>query len=254
MKRPATIDIRHGGLPPWIGPALQTRQGQALVQGRARQADGKAAIPGLGSFACATAKIWNAAAAGDPYADLALLRIESALADAQAAVRTELRLVATLLEADPGSGTGPAGTAYPARVPPPPANPYGHLGACLLADFDRLARAILAARQRDAIDRGRAHALLFEAGRPVRRAFALPSAVWRDTGVTRQDMRQGTRLARRARAAYARLQIPGIPVGVLHGTERGVYAPPASKARLVRRNPRAPLWRAHTGSPQEGRR
>jgi hypothetical protein len=193
---PGKIDVGNSGLPPWIGQALETRQAQALVRGRGRQAGGKAEIPGLEGFARAAARVHNAAAAGDPRAAAALPQIKAALADAQAAVQAEIRLMAGLLDRAPDGAAAQASAARLARVPPPPANPYAHLGACLLADFDRLASAILAARLAEAIDRRRAYALLFEAGRPVRHAFSRPAAVWRRARAVRADARKNTQKAR----------------------------------------------------------
>ncbi len=112
MKRPATIDIRNGGPPPWLGPTLQTRQAQALMRGRPRQGSGKPALPGLEGFARAAARIHNAAADGDPCAERVLASIGAAIAEARAVLLTELRLMAALLE----PGTGLAGPGYPARA------------------------------------------------------------------------------------------------------------------------------------------
>ncbi len=228
MKRPATIDIRNGDPPPWIGAALQTRQAQALCLGRKRQEGGKAVITGLDDFTRAIAQICNAAAADDPYADLALLKIEAAFADA----RAELRLMADLLEPSPGAAAGLARffspllrLLRPTSVPPPFANPYANLGTRLLADFDDLALAILSARQRALIGH---------------------------TGATRRDMREDTRLAQQARAAYAHINIHGIPAGVLQGTERGAHAPPLRKARPGTGNPTRPRRRDHPERPTEG--
>lgn len=219
MKREAAIDARGSGPRPWVGAALQTRQA----------------------------------------ADLALLKIEAALADARAAVRAELQMMTALMEPVPGAAAGltrffsPLLRLFrPTRVPPPFANPYANLGARLLADFDELVFAILAARQRALIGRDRAYSLLFCAGRPLRRIYAMPAANWRHTGVTRKDVREDTRLARQARAVYARINIHGIPADVLQGTERGVHAPPLRKARPARGTPCVPRRCANPESPTEG--
>ena len=204
MNRARPIDLRHSGPPPWICTALQTRLAQALVRGRARQDSGKAGIPGLEAFARAAARVHNAAAEGDPRAAQALIRIDAALADAHTAVRAEIGLMADLLTAATGNWAAPAKTARPPRVPPAPANPYAHRGACLLADLDRLVRAIWDARQCDAIDRRRAYALLSEAGRPVRLAFACPATVWRRADRVRADIRNNTPAARHAKARHTR--------------------------------------------------
>jgi integrating conjugative element protein (TIGR03761 family) len=259
MKYPTTVQPIDSGLPPWIGSAIQTRQAQALVGGRPKQGSGKPEIHGLEAFARAAAKIHIAAAADDPYAAFALLQIEAALATAHAAVRAEIPLMTGIINrTQDGEAAMPKPAPRAARAPrmPPPANPYAHLGACLLADFDRLVQAILAARQCEAIDRGRAYALLFEAGRPVRHAFSRPFAVWRHTGVTRRDIHNNTPLARRAKALHAKLKIPAIPAAVLRGIERAEHAPAARIRRAAQPGPRhsvRPHWRGQPERPTEVR-
>ena len=70
-----------GALQGCVQLIVQTHQAQRLLRGRPRRAD-QAAIVGLMSFANRLRPIWQAALCDDPYADWALIRIESALAHA----------------------------------------------------------------------------------------------------------------------------------------------------------------------------
>ena len=256
MKPLYSPGIDGNCLPPWIGAALKTRQAQALILGRDWRDcrdSGKHAIAGFESFNFATAQIWKAAAAGDPYADLALLRLEAALADARAEQRRMSgdlgHLAGTVAEAAPEPGAGIVAPAYPERVPPLPANPYGHLGSCRLADFDGLVVAILSAWQRGGIDRKQAYLMIRNAGRVVRRIFCLPHTVWRHTGVTRQDIQRKTPLARQAEGVYTKLGVTAIPADVLQGFRHGRYAPAkaANQPRAARKRKRD----AHHSRPRD---
>ena len=214
---------------------IHTRQAQALYLGRERQAaaDGepeKRGITGLEGFARLAAQIANAAAEDDPYADLALLKVEDALAVAEKAVRADIRLMTGPLESMPGMEVDLSQSLAPLQLPFMIASPYGAKGAYLLHDFDELMRVVLTAQRCALVDRERAYSFLLRAGRPLRRVYGMPLLNWRHTGATRRDVREDTRLARQAREVYAPFKILDIPDDVLQGTRRPRFAPPIRKA------------------------
>ena len=221
----AAADARPGVLRNRASLTLQTLQAQGLVRGRDGDG-GKQPIIGLDGLARYAAQIANSAAAGDPYADLALLRIEALLAETQKMIRSLTGEISAVLDSMPAVEVELAQSVSPVQVPLMFASPYGYLGAYLLADYDELVRTVLTASHCAFIDRSRAFSLLLRSGRPVRRIYCLGPTVWRYTGVTREDVVNNTKLAQQAKAVYANMNIHDIPADVLQGARRGRYAPP----------------------------
>lgn len=228
-KAPPSAQAGPGVLRNKASLTLQTRPAQSLVQGRSRDS-GKPAIIGLDGFSRFATQICNSAAADDPYADLALLQIEAALADSQKTIRGNIGVITPVLDSMPAVEIELAQSVDPAHVPLMFATPYGYLGAYLLADYDELVRTVLTARHCAIIDRERAFRLLIQSGRPIRRTFCLPHIAWRYTGVTRQDIMENRKLAQQAKAIYESLKIDDIPADVLQGIKRGRFAPAFRKA------------------------
>ncbi len=217
---------------------LHTKQAQLLYLGRKRQEGedgkpGKPGIVGLDGFARAAAQISNAAASDDPYADLALLKVEAALAEAETAIRASIRQMTGPLASMASASSievDLAQSVAPVQLPFLLGSPYTAKGAYLLHDFDEMMRTLLTAQKCALIDRERAYSLLLRAGRPLRRIYAMPLLNWRYTGVTREDIRKNTRLAQQAREVYAHLKVGDIPADVLQGARRPRFAPPVRKA------------------------
>jgi len=176
--------------------AIQTKQAQRLVHGR-RHSNDTPGIIGLVQFGNLMRRIWTAAAADDPYADWALLRVHEALDAGRTIIAALNAKVETLLQARTGVSIQIAHSLQPIDVPLQFANPYGYMGAYLIADFDTLVRGVLTARHVGLLARVDAERMLNTAAGAVRSAFARATA-WKYCAVTRSDMQQTTQRAARA--------------------------------------------------------
>lgn len=210
--------IVPGRLRNFVEMTIQTRQAQRLVQGR-RGTDGKPPIIGLYRYGAMVRTIWSGASRDDPYADWYLLKVEQALSES----KDELASLKQVLEQDmarvAAMKVGLAHSLEPAKVELTFSNPYGYMGAWLLADMDELVLATLTARHVGLVNRDDSERMLDEAGRAIRRAFATAQG-YRATAVKREDLRQGTRRAERAKQAMGEL-----PQSVLDGELRPEHAP-----------------------------
>jgi len=198
--------------------AIQTKQAQRLVHGR-RHSNDTPGIIGLVQFGNLMRRIWTAAAADDPYADWALLRVHEALDAGRTIIAALNAKVETLLHAHTGVSIQIAHSLQPIDVPLQFANPYGYMGAYLIADFDTLVRGVLTARHVGLLARMDAERMLNTAASAVRSAFARATA-WKYCAVTRSDMQQSTQ-----RAARAQQMMGDLPHAILEGTHRAAHAP-----------------------------
>ncbi|HSH43770.1 MAG TPA: TIGR03761 family integrating conjugative element protein, partial [Arenicellales bacterium] len=141
----ATAAERPGTLRGEASLLIQTRQAQRLVYGR-RHSQEQAGIIGLVRFGMLMKRIWTAAMQDDPYADWFLLQVHEAL-EAGRALTQELKVhVDALLAGVDGVEITVAHSLKPVRVPLQFANPYGYMGAYVIADFDELVCSVLTAR------------------------------------------------------------------------------------------------------------
>lgn len=197
---------------------LQTRQAQRLVKGRGYAAE-KPAIIGLIGFAHLLRPVWHGARADDPYADWWMLKVHDALEHAWAQIEGASQALATRIEALEAMDV-PAPTALkPFRVVLNFSNPQAFRGARLVGLYDSLVRRALSARHVGLLTRDEAEQALHLGGRQVRRAFLSPLG-YRLTGVSRQDIDQGTAKALEAHAAMGEL-----PEAIRLGTRRAPHAP-----------------------------
>jgi integrating conjugative element protein (TIGR03761 family) len=197
---------------------LETRQAQRLVKGRAGTAD-KPAIIGLIGFANLLRAIWHGARADDPYADWWLIKVHEALELADKALKEAIAAVQTHLSASEAIRATPGASVRPVRTPLRFSNPYAYRGAHLLANYDQLVRAVLTAQHIGVVTRADGERFAATGGRQLRRAFLSPLA-YRLTGITRQDVAQGT-----AKSAQAYASMGEIPADVLAGALRAPHAP-----------------------------
>jgi len=219
----ATAAERPGTLRGEASLLIETRQAQRLVYGR-RQSSEQAGIIGLVRYGLLTKRIWSAAMLDDPYADWFLLQMDEALKAGRETVRAYQREIDGVLKGIGGVDIQVAHSLKPVRVPLQFANPYGYMGAYLIAEFDALVRTVLTARHVGMIARTPAEHLLERGGRTVRRTFVIPMR-WKDCAVCREDLRLGTPRGRAAREALGEL-----PQDVLEGTRRAGHAPAIQKA------------------------
>lgn len=210
--------IVPGRLRNFVEMTIQTRQAQRLVQGR-RGTDGKPPIIGLYRYGAMVRTIWSGATRDDPYADWVLLQVEQALHESKDEIATLKQTIEADMARVAAMKVGLAHSLEPARVELTFSNPYGYMGAWLLADFDELVLAVLTARHVGLINRDASERMLGEGGRAVRRAYATAQG-YRATAVKREDLRGGTRRAERAQQAMGEL-----PQAVLDGDLRPEHAP-----------------------------
>jgi integrating conjugative element protein (TIGR03761 family) len=201
----------------WL--TLQTRQAQRLVHGR-RAEDGKAEIIGLRRFASMLRSIWAGARTDDPYGDWWLIRIEEALEGSHGMLKALELSVQERLQEHPAIDIAVAHSIEPVRIPLLFTSPHAFRGAYLIADADRVIRAILTARHVGLMGRDESERLIHDgAGRAVRRALGSARG-YRYKGIGRNDLRQLT-----ARGCEARDSMGEVPEAILAGDERPRYGP-----------------------------
>ena len=213
-----TAATSPGGLRGLAELSVQTRQAQRLVLGRAATED-RPAITGLVRFGMLVRRLWDAAAEDDPYADEYLLKILETLEHGREELAAMEQDVEGLLQGIQGVDIAVAESQNPVRIPLQFANPYGYMGAYLISDYDRFARAVLTGRHVGLIDREKSEYLLGKGGRLVRRVFAATQG-YKFCAVTRDDMAANNARAREAIAAMGDL-----PQAVLTGELRPRIAP-----------------------------
>ena len=216
-----------GALRAVVTLTLETRQAQRMVKGRPGTAD-KPAIMGLIGFANRLRVIWQGARADDPYADWWVVKIHGALDVTDQALQASLDAVQARLTDIEAISATPGASVRPVRTPLRFSNPYAYRAAHLVAHYDRLVRGVLTAQHIGVVTRDDATRVLAFGGRQLRRAFLSPLG-YRLTGVTREDVCQGT--ARYAKAQAA--SMGQVPTDVLSGALRAPHAPerpmPASR-------------------------
>lgn len=223
----ATAADRPGTLRGEASLLIQTRQAQRLVYGR-RHSQEQAGIIGLVRFGMLMKRIWTSATLDDPYADWFLIQIHESLESGRETIRELKAQVDALLQAVEGVDITVAHSLKPVRVPLQFANPYGYMGAYLIADYDELVRAVLTARHVGLLPRDTAEQMLQRGGRTVRRTFVIPTQ-WKHCAISRDDLRLDTPHGRAAREAMGEL-----PQDVLDGTCRAGHAPTIRKAAMTR--------------------
>ncbi len=199
---------------------VQTWQCQRLVYGR-RKAEGTGkdkSIIGLIRFSSMMKQILVGAAVDDPYADMFLLRIDDAIKEARLRIRAFHDDVTSILDAQ-DLKIDVSSSVKPISIDLSFANPYGYMGAYLLADYDRLVRAVLTAKHVALINREQGYRLVSKGAYYIRSVFVIPST-YKYLAIKREDVRQGTK-----RALDARQLMGELPPEVLAGEWRSDNAP-----------------------------
>lgn len=218
QSAPRTIAEQPGGLRNDTRMTIQTRQAQKIVVGR-KAGKGVEQIVGLLMFGRRMKLLWLSAQANDPYADWYLLRIEDSMAEARHLIREKKQWLDQVLQSLEGFNVGVAQSLEPVQVSIVFQNPYGYMGAYLVADYDALCCSVFTASHIGLIDRKQAHGIIEAAGKSIRRTFD-QAMRWKFTGVTRDDMAANNKAAERAKAAFG-----DCPEPVLAGTKRAKMAP-----------------------------
>lgn len=202
---------------------IQTRQAQRLFHGRSRRdSPDKPEIIGLTRFATLMRHVWQAASRDDPWADWLLLRVYYAVEEHREGLDVLRQQIDRTLESMPAVEIELAESVRPIQVPLSFSSPYGYMGAYLIAEFDRYARAILTARHVGLLPRDESERRLHEGGRLVRGVFHIPQG-WRYRATKRADLAQPTPAAERMIEEWG---YP--PNDVVRGEVRAPVAPPIS--------------------------
>ena len=217
-----TASARPGTLRGDANLVIQTRQAQKLVYGR-RKTEDKPHITGLVRFGMNMNRIWASAGKDDPYADWALLRIEETLNKARNTVNTVRQETETLLaNAADGVQIDVAHSIEPVRVPLQFGNAYGYMGAYLISDYDQLVCTMLTARFVGLMPYDKSAKVLHETASQIRHAFGL-SSMWKFTLVKRDDVRNNTPMALKAKDAMSNMG--ELPQEMVDATKRAQIAP-----------------------------
>lgn len=207
---------------------LHTQLAHNLFMGR-KAAPNQYAITGLIQFSGQIRTIWESAALDDPYADMKLLQVESAINTASELVRINTEVMNNLLDSlGDRIVLGDCRSERPVSVPISFRTPYGFMAARLLGDFDEMVICALKARHIGMILDQEWHATVSKTATAIRRVFNL-SGTFNYSGATRNDFAANNQRAREVIAKYGEL-----PKEVLAGTKRAKIAPPIKDQSALR--------------------
>ena len=196
---------------------LQTRHAQLLVRGR--MVEGKPLIAGLLTFADRVRLVWQAAEAGDPYADWFLVRTHEAMSAAEARIETEMKRLNVQLSSTRTFHVAPAEVKEPFRMALRFSTPYAYRAARMLGEFDELACQAFTAKRIGVISSERCHDIVRACARRLRGVFGLPNR-FRRLGITRGTAQEANPIFQRAE------ELMGvIPSDILQGERRAPLAP-----------------------------
>lgn len=196
--RPSVVAVQEqpGGLRNAVTMKIQTRQAQKLIAGR-KYENGVNAIIGLLEFGRRVKQIWLSAEVDDPYADWYLVQIEDEMQAVKLLINNKIQWLQGLMTGMEGFTINKAESLQPVEMDISFQNPYGYIGAYLIHDYDVLAQLVFTARHIGLMDRQSAEKIMQETGTHIRRVFRL-SALWKFTGVTREDLMGNNQNAQRA--------------------------------------------------------
>jgi len=206
---------------------IHTREAQKLIVGRRKRLndpfdlDKKVVenIIGVYSFGKRMNAIWIASQYDDPYADWFLLQVEDALAEGKQVFVDKRQELAELFNAVDAIKITRASSIKPIEATISFANPYGYMGAYLVAEYDALACALLTAAHIGLIDREPKHSLTQAASKLIRRVFYL-STRWHFTGVSRRAV-----ATEEPAAVDAKAKMGDVPPDILDRSLRAKHAP-----------------------------
>jgi integrating conjugative element protein (TIGR03761 family) len=200
----------------WL--TLQTRPAQLIFSGRLATPE-KPHILGVTRFGAILSHIKVCVYADDPYADWWLIKVEEALAQASAEIKSLCTSMQNRLKPTPAVEIAIAESLHPLRVPLQFRNPYAYQVGFILAEFDTLVRGVLTARHVGLMDQREAERCIATGGRALRRTLGTACG-YKFLGVKRTDIAEGN-----AKAQLARERMGEVPPEVLDGTRRARFAP-----------------------------
>lgn len=177
---------------------LQTRLAQSLFSGA-----WKAGKMGLLQFYTLTTSLWKAVKEDDPYAEWFLLKTYQALDEAKNEIQSiEIRL-SEKLNSVRGIAINESINANPVYKPLIFSNPFGYMGAYLIADVDFVFRQLLTMR-RIGITNQEHESLVDKLNGVIQDVFLI-SKKWHSTGVTREDIKINSQKAQKAKSLMGEL-------------------------------------------------
>lgn len=183
-------------------------------------------IIGLARFGGQVAKVWTASMQDDPYADQCLLDIEQAWDAAKQLLTTRHDSLKLLVSGMEDFEVELQTSMEPAELVLDFYCPWAYRGALLLQQYDRVVRLGLTASHIGFLTSAEWTNVVTDSGRSVRNMFAMVNR-WTSTGVTRDDIRRGTKVAQRAQAKYTETKRGYLKLSneVLEGVRRAQLKP-----------------------------
>lgn len=218
-------------LPPsmQMGAKLKLHTHLAINLFRGRRADKSKnirPIVGVSLFAGQARTIWFAARDDDPYADQCLLEIEHAHAECKECLDRHETTLNELMGAIDGLEVSLQTCEEPLEIELNFSSPWSYRTVLLLLQYDRIVRLGLTTRHVGFIGDQEWHDIVSDSGRALRNLMGQVDR-WIMTGVTREDIRKNTAIAKRAQAMYATKKDRPLVLkdGVLEGTLRARLSP-----------------------------
>lgn len=206
---------------------LHTHLAINLFRGRRSNPEvGVRAIIGLARFARQVALVWSAAEKDDPYADQCLIDIEVEFDEVKQVLDGREKTLANIVQGLEGLTVGIQTSVKPAKIDLQFYCPWAFRMTLLLAQFDRVVRLGLTARHLGLFGEDDWTAVVRDSSRALRHIFALPNR-WISTGVSREDFRKKTKVAKRALALYAEVKEGRLELSdsVMRGEHRAKLSP-----------------------------
>lgn len=218
-------------LPPsmQMGAKLKLHTHLAINLFRGRRADKSKnirPIVGVSLFAGQARTIWFAARDDDPYADQCLLEIERAHAECKECLDRHEATLNELMGAMDGLEVSLQTCEEPLEIELNFSSPWSYRTVLLLLQYDRIVRLGLTTRHVGFIGDQEWDDVVSDSGRSLRNLMGQVDR-WIMTGVTREDIRKNTAIAKRAQAMYATKKDRPLVLkdDVLEGTLRARLSP-----------------------------
>jgi integrating conjugative element protein (TIGR03761 family) len=226
LVTPNLVNKRPGMLRTKGELTIHTRSAHRLFYGRRRD-DKNSVKPiiGLVRFALNMNQICDLAAADDPYADAALLKVEEKLEECKRIIMGHVAELEDLLSDTDDISIDFHESVEPIKVPLEFKTTYGFLAARILSQYDKLVRLAQSAKHVGLFFQEDWARVVRKSGSLIRHAFLL-SASYRFTGVKRDDFAANNAVARRAIDKYGEL-----PQFILEGGKRSKYAPAINRSQ-----------------------
>lgn len=159
-------------------------------------------IVGISLFAGLARTVWFAARDDDPYADMCLVEIERVHGECKECLDRHERALSELIETLDGLEVSIQTCEEPLEIELNFSSPWSYRTVLLLLQYDRIVRLGLTARHVGFIGDQEWHDIVSDSGRNLRNLLGQVDR-WIMTGVTRDDIRKNTAIAKRAQAMYA---------------------------------------------------